>query len=87
MSLIFFAQTFCIVFTLNYVSHNLGAVHKQCGPKRGRGRQFFLMYGITWFIVSCMSQGSKKPLAKSSEGPMIRRNLLEKVVSEISWRK
>ena len=51
MSLIFFAQTFCIVFTLNYVSHNLGAVHKQCGPKRGRGRQFFLLYGITWFIV------------------------------------
>ena len=32
------------------------------------------------------SQGSKKP-AKSSEGPMIRRNFLEKVVSEISWRK
>ena len=25
-------------------------------------------------------QGSKKPPAKSSEGPMIRRNLLEKVV-------
>ena len=51
MSLIFFAQTFCIVFTLNWVSYDLGAVHKQCGPKRGRRRQFFLVYGITWFIV------------------------------------
>ena len=29
----------------------------------------------------------EKPPAKSSDGPMIRRNLLEKVVSEISWRK
>ena len=51
MSLIFFAQTFCIVFTLNWVSYDLGAVRKQCGPKRGRRRQFFLVYGITWFIV------------------------------------
>ena len=28
-----------------------------------------------------MAQGSEKPPAKSSEAPMFRRNLLEKVVS------
>ena len=36
---------------------------------------------------SCMSQGSEKSPAKNSESPMIHRNLLEKVVSEISWRR
>ena len=51
VSVIFSIQTFCIFFSLNWVNHNLWGVHKQYEPKRGMGRQFVLIYGITWFIV------------------------------------
>ena len=58
-----------------------------------RGPKLSWLWGVDCYYVksncnkSCMSQGSEKSPAKNSESPMIHRNLLEKVVSEISWRR
>ena len=36
---------------LKLASDSFGGVHKQYGPKRKRGRLFYPIYLVTWFIV------------------------------------
>ena len=45
MSVIFFCADFFASFHLNCSIHNLGGVHKPCGPSKGRRRPFFPVYG------------------------------------------
>ena len=51
MSLIFSIQTFCIFFSLIWVMHNYGGVHKLCGPSKTRGRDCLAAYEINQFDV------------------------------------
>ena len=53
MSVIFFCADFFSFSYLKLASDSFGGVHKQYGPKRERGRLFYPMYVITWFIVFC----------------------------------
>ena len=53
MSVIFFYADFSTFSYLKLASDTFGGIHKQYGPKRGRGRLFYLIYVITWFIVAC----------------------------------
>ena len=51
MSVIFFCADFSTFSYLKLASDTFGGIHKQYGLKRGRGRFFYLIYVITWFIV------------------------------------
>ena len=51
MSIIFFCADFSTFSYLKLASDSFGGVHKQYGPKRERGRLFYPMYLVTWFIV------------------------------------
>ena len=51
MSVIFFCADFSTSSYLKLANHIFGGVHKQYGPKRERGRLFYPMYLMTWFIV------------------------------------
>ena len=51
MSVFFFCTDFSTFPYLKLACYKLGGVHKQYGQNMGRGTQFFLVYGITWFIV------------------------------------
>ena len=51
MSVIFFCADFSTFSHLKLAKHSFGGVHKQYGPKRERGRLFYPMYLMTWFIV------------------------------------
>ena len=51
MSVIFFCADFFSFSYLKLASDSFGGVHKQYGPKRERGRLFYPIYLMTWFIV------------------------------------
>ena len=51
MRIIFFCADFSTFFYLKLASGSIGGVHKQYGLKRERGRLFYSMYLMTWFIV------------------------------------
>ena len=51
MSLIFFWADFSTFSYLNCFSHNLGGIHKPCGPSKTRGRDCLAAYGINQFDV------------------------------------
>ena len=51
VSLIFFWADFSTFSYLNCFSHNLGGVHKPCGPSKTRGRDCLAAYGINQFDV------------------------------------
>ena len=52
VSVIFFCADFSTFSYLKLAKHSFGGVHKQYGPKRDRGRLFYPMYVMTWFIVA-----------------------------------
>ena len=52
MSVIFFCADFSTFSYLKLASDSFGGVHKQYGPKRERGRLFYPMHLMTWFIVN-----------------------------------
>ena len=54
VSVIFFCADFSTSSYLKLANHIFGGVHKQYGPKRERGRLFYPMYLMTWFIVLCI---------------------------------
>ena len=56
MSVSFFCADFSTFSYLKLAKHSFGGVHKQYGPKRERGRLFYPMYLMTWFIVDCIVQ-------------------------------
>ena len=51
MSVIFFLYRLFNIFYFKLGSDSFGGVHKQDGPKRERGRLFYPMHVLTWFIV------------------------------------
>ena len=51
VSVSFFCADFSTFSYLKLAKHSFGGVHKQYGPKRERGRLFYPMYLMTWFIV------------------------------------
>ena len=51
MSVIFFLYRLFNIFYFRLGSDSFGGVHKQYGPKRERGRLFYPMHVVTWFIV------------------------------------
>ena len=51
MSVIFFCADFFSFSYLKSASDSFRGVHKQYGPGRERGRQFYPIYLVTWFIV------------------------------------
>ena len=53
VSVIFFCADFSTSSYLKLANHIFGGVHKKYGPKRERGRLFYPMYLMTWFIVDC----------------------------------
>ena len=53
MSVIFFCADFFSFSYLKSASDSFRGVHKQYGPGRERGRQFYPIYLVTWFIVEC----------------------------------
>ena len=59
VSVIFFCADFSTSSYLKLANHIFGGVHKQYGPKRERGRLFYPMYLMTWFIVQLLSQNLK----------------------------
>ena len=54
MSVIFFCADFFSFSYLKLATDSFGGVHKHYGPKRERGRLFYHMYVITWFIVHAL---------------------------------
>ena len=58
MSVIFFCADFLTFSYLKLASDGFGGIHKQYGPKRERGRLFYPMYLVTWFIVPCITNNS-----------------------------
>ena len=51
MSVIFFCADFSTFSYLKLASDSFGGVHEQYGPKRGKGRFFYLVYERTQLIV------------------------------------
>ena len=64
VSLIFFWADFSTFSYLNCFSHNLGGVHKPCGPSKTRGRDCLAAYGINQFDV-------RAPAAPPNSAPML----------------
>ena len=58
MSVIFFCADFFSFSYLKSASDSFRGVHKQYGPGRERGRQFYPIYLVTWFIVHRGSSNS-----------------------------
>ena len=83
MSVNFFTQTFLTFFSLNLVIHILGGVHKQCGTKRGRGRLFYPMYGMAWFIVHNPQTERSRAVQETLDSALKKCNLMECTV----WSK
>ena len=68
MSLIFFCADFSTFSCLKLAGDSFGGYHKQYGPKRERGRLFYPMYLMTWFIVCCQAFVHCKKLAADLNG-------------------
>ena len=60
MSVIFFCADFFSFSYLKSASDSFRGVHKQYGPGRERGRQFYPIYLVTWFIVAMCTYLRKK---------------------------
>ena len=70
MSVIFFCADFSTFSYLKLASDSFGGVHKQYGPKREKGRLFYPMYLVTWFIVEEATNVPRKdclPIAMSKQ--------------------
>ena len=68
MSVIFFLCSLSSFSQSKLASDSNGGVHKQYGPKRERGRLFYPMYLMTWFIVCCQAFVHCKKLAADLNG-------------------
>ena len=75
MSVIFFCADLSTFSYLKFARDSFGGVHKQYGPKTERGRLFYPMYVVTWFIVAgvalkLLSPQSLKPLSSLALKPL-----------------
>ena len=73
MSVIFFCADFFSFSYLKSASDSFRGVHKQYGPGRERGRQFYPIYLVTWFIVFC---SCSKTVCTKMEHPLQKITIL-----------